>query len=394
MIISRTPYRVSFFGGGTDYPGWFQKHGGSVLSVTIDKYCYLTCRYLPPFFDHRLRVVYSRIENPSSVDEIEHPAVREALKYMGINRGLCIQHDGDLPARSGAGSSSSFAVGLLHALHALQGKMPTKMDLAKQAIHIEQEVLKETVGSQDQVAAAFGGLNHITFLRDGEFIVRPVTVPHARMHELQSHLMLFYTGIKRTATAVAKTYVDDLDSRSRQLRLLGQFVEEAISILAGGRDLREFGELLHEGWMCKRSMGAKVSNPAVDHLYDTARGAGAIGGKLLGAGGGGLLLLFAPPDCHARIRAALDDVIYVPFDFEQSGSQIVVYDAERDYAALDDLRSKSDRPKFTELDADDPLARKLADHDGAAANDAPGPDAGVGVAADASGDDPDERRTA
>src|SRR5581483_7828534 len=225
VIICRTPFRISFFGGGTDYPDWYRTHGGAVLAATIDKYCYLTCRYLPPFFEHRIRLVYRRIETCRTVEEIEHPAVRETLKFLNVDRGIELHHDGDLPARSGMGSSSAFTVGLLHALRALRGEMPTKKQLAREAIHIEQEVLRETVGSQDQVMAAHGGLRHVRFLPNGEIVAAPVVLPPARVAELQAHLMLFYTGLVRTASDVAKTYVEEIDSRRRQLRLMQEFVE-------------------------------------------------------------------------------------------------------------------------------------------------------------------------
>jgi D-glycero-alpha-D-manno-heptose-7-phosphate kinase len=203
MIISRTPFRISFFGGGTDFPEWYREHGGAVLATTIDKYCYLTCRHLPPFFEHRIRVVYSKIENCQSVEEISHPSVREVLRYLKFDRGVEIHHDGDLPARSGMGSSSAFTVGLLNALYALKGHMVNKQQLAKESIEIEQNWVRENVGSQDQVVTAYGGLNHITFLANGEISVRPVTISTERMKELNSHLMLFYTGIARTSSEIA-----------------------------------------------------------------------------------------------------------------------------------------------------------------------------------------------
>jgi D-glycero-alpha-D-manno-heptose-7-phosphate kinase len=332
MIISRTPYRVSFFGGGTDYPTWYTKHGGAVLATAIDKYCYLTCRYLPPFFEHRIRVVYSRIESCQTVDEIAHPVVRAALLHLGVGRGVEIHHDGDLPARSGMGSSSAFTVGLLHALCALEGRMATRETLAQASIHLEQNVLQETVGCQDQVLAAYGGFNHITFLPDGSFAVRPVTIARERVAELQSHLMLFYTGVVRTASTVASSYVRELDqTRRRQLRLVRDMVEEALGILHGHGDLWAFGELLHESWMAKRSLSAAVSTGEIDAMYDAARGAGAVGGKLTGAGGGGFLLLFVPPERQASVRAALRTLLHVPFAFQFSGSQIIFFDPEREY---------------------------------------------------------------
>lgn len=351
MIICRTPYRISLFGGGTDYPAWYTKHGGTVLATTIDKFCYLTCRYLPPFFEHRFRIVYSKIEDCQSVPEISHPAVRCALQYLGIERGLEIHHDGDLPARSGMGSSSSFTVGLLHALYALQGKMPSKRQLATESIHIEQQLLGEAVGSQDQILAAFGGFNQIEFTPSGDFSVRPITVPAERIRELNSHLMLFYTGIKRTASDVAGSYVVDLESRKRQLRIIKDLVDESVSVMKEGEDLSALGELLHEAWMAKRSLSNSVSNPRVEEIYSAARNAGALGGKLTGAGGGGFLLLFALPKKHEAIRKRLDRLIHVPFKFEQSGSQIIFYDTEQDYITQEQGRRRQAIDPFQELDA-------------------------------------------
>jgi D-glycero-alpha-D-manno-heptose-7-phosphate kinase len=339
MVISRTPFRVSFFGGGTDYPAWYRTHGGSVLGATINKYCYLSARYIPPFFEHRIRVVYSAIESCRTVAEIKHPAVREVLRHLDITRGLEIHHDGDLPARSGMGTSSSFTVGLLHALYALKGVMPSKQQLAQEGIHIEQDVLRETVGSQDQVLAAYGGLNHVTFLPNGGISVRPVTITPARMDELNTHLMLFYTGIQRTASQIAATYVTEIDVRRRQLRVIKDLVEEAIEILHGGHDIVGFGHLLHEAWQVKRSLSQHVSSTEVDGLYAAALDAGAIGGKLTGAGGGGFLLLFVPPERRVAVREALGNLIHVPFRFEFSGSQIIHFDPEEDYTTQDAERA-------------------------------------------------------
>jgi D-glycero-alpha-D-manno-heptose-7-phosphate kinase len=346
MIISRTPFRISFFGGGTDYPGWYRKHGGSVLSASIDKYCYLTCRYLPPFFEHRIRVAYSKIELCQTIDEIVHPAVRESLRFLKVTRGVEIHHDGDLPARSGMGSSSSFTVGLLHALHALHGRMVSKHQLATEGIHVEQELLKESVGSQDQVCAAYGGLNHIRFFQTGEITVHPVLIGPERRSELDSHLMLFYTGMMRSASEIADSFVHDLESRRRQLRIMQDLVDEAIDVLNGTGDIAEFGSLLHESWMAKRTLSDKISNSAIDEMYATARRAGALGGKLLGAGGGGFLLVFAPPELHENIKAELHGLIHVPFRFEPHGSQIVFFDQETDYATEDNARTLSMKPIF------------------------------------------------
>jgi len=349
MIISRTPFRISLFGGGTDYPAWYRERGGAVLAASINKYCYLTCRYLPPFFEHRLRVVYSKVELCQEADEIAHPAVREGLRLLGIRRGVEIHHDGDLPARSGMGSSSAFTVGLLHALHALGGHMPSKRQLAQESIHLEQEVMRETVGSQDQVLAAYGGLNHVVFQPSGDFEVRPVTLPAERVKQLSARLLLFYTGIRRTASDVARTYVDDIDSREQSLRRMIEFVNQALSILCDGDDLDALGHLLHEAWEVKRSLSASVSNPQVDALYTRARSAGALGGKLTGAGGGGFLLLFAPPDRQAKLRAELSDLLHVPVDFEHSGSQIIFYEPEQDYAAEERERARQTLSAFREL---------------------------------------------
>jgi D-glycero-alpha-D-manno-heptose-7-phosphate kinase len=350
MIISRTPFRISFFGGGTDYPAWYRQHGGAVLAATIDKYCYILVRYLPPFFEHRFRVVYSKIELCQTVDEITHPAVREVLRHLKINRGVEIHHDGDLPARSGMGSSSSFTVGLLHALHALEGRMLSKHQLAMESIHVEQALLKETVGSQDQVSAAYGGFNHIVFMPNGEVSVRPVTVTQDRLRELNAHLMLFYTGIQRTASKVADSYVNHFGDNKHQLRIMTNLVDEGLSILIGNQDLNAFGDLLHEAWQTKRSLSEQVSNPQVNEIYDAARSAGAGGGKLTGAGGGGFLLLFAPPDRQNAVKEKLKGLIHVPFKFEFSGSQIIFFDHEEDFSAQDAARAGHPVQAFVELE--------------------------------------------
>jgi D-glycero-alpha-D-manno-heptose-7-phosphate kinase len=349
MIISRTPFRISFFGGGTDYPSWYRLHGGAVLAATIDKYCYLTCRYLPPFFEHRYRIVYSKIEMASRIEDIGHPSVRETLLHLGVTRGIELHHDGDLPARSGMGSSSAFTVGLLHVLHSLHGRMVSRHQLAMEAIHIEQELLRETVGSQDQVMAAYGGLSHVRFLPSGEIVVRPVIASRERIGELNAHLMLFYTGIKRTASDVASSYVADIAAQRRQLRILSDLVEEGLSVLCGDDDINLFGELLHEAWQVKRNLSSLVSNRYVDEMYDEARLAGASGGKLLGAGGGGFLLLFAPPESQAAVTERLSRFIRVPFKFEFNGSQIALYDPETDYSHEDLICSERSIASFREL---------------------------------------------
>jgi D-glycero-alpha-D-manno-heptose-7-phosphate kinase len=356
MIISRTPFRISFFGGGTDYPAWYRQHGGAVLAATINKYCYLSCRYLPPFFEHRIRVVYSKIENCQRAEEIVHPSARETLRHLKMERGVEIHHDGDLPGRSGMGSSSAFTVGLLHALYALQGRAVGKKQLAAESIHIEQDVLKETVGSQDQVCAAYGGVNRISFLQNGDFSVQPMTVHPDRLAELNAHLMLFYTGIKRTASNVASSYAGSMEERGALLNKMSECVDKSCEILSSGQDWAAFGELLHEAWQAKRALSDKVSNPRVDALYDDARQAGAFGGKLLGAGGGGFILLFVPPEKQAKVRKRFTRLIEVPFEFEFSGSQIIFFDIEEDYAKHDKARRHRQIEAFSELDANAPGA--------------------------------------
>ncbi len=350
MIISRTPFRISFFGGGTDYPAWYRQHGGAVLAATINKYCYLTCRYLPPFFEHRIRVVYSKIEDCHKIDEIQHPSVRETLRFLKIKRGVEIHHDGDLPGRSGMGSSSSFTVGLLNALHALHGRTVNKKNLAEQSIHLEQDILKETVGSQDQVCATYGGVNRISFLPNNDFTVQPMTLLPERLAELNSHLMLFYTGIKRTASNVASSYVASMSERANLLHRMRDCVDESCEILNSKGNLIPFGKLLHEAWLAKRALSDKVSNARVDGFFADARKAGAIGGKLLGAGGGGFILLFVPPEKQNKVRKQFSKLIEVPFEFEFSGSQIIFFDVEEDYAKHDKERAKRKIEAFQELE--------------------------------------------
>ena len=350
MIINRTPFRLSFLGGGTDYPSWYLKHGGSTLSTSINKYCYISCRALPPFFEHKIRVVYSKIELCKSFEDIQHPAVRETLRFLNLNCGLEIHYDGDLPARSGIGSSSSFNVGLLHALYAFTGKMISKQQLALDCIHIEQNMIKETVGSQDQACAAHGGLNHIVFSKTGEIHVNPLTLSKKRINEFDSHLMLFYSGIKRTASDVAKSYVNDLEDKKSLLTELGSLVDKGVKILVDNSDICEFGKLLHESWMLKRDLSHAVSNTDIDNLYKRALDNGALGGKITGAGGGGFLLLFVPPSDQLRVRQALSEQIYVPFSFEFRGSQIIFYEANNeDYSNLENDRKERVIKPFREM---------------------------------------------
>ena len=341
MVISRSPYRISFFGGGTDYPAWFRQNGGAVLATAIDKYCFITCRYLPPFFEHRLRVVYSKIEDCQSAADVQHPVVRAVLGMLGVQRGLEMHHDGDLPARSGMGSSSAFTVGFLHAMYGLLERGTSPHQLATEAIHVEQDLIGETVGAQDQILAAFGGFNFVEFKRDGSFRVEPLALPRKRLEELNDSLMLFYTGLRRTASQVAATYVADIAARTKQLTRMRQMVDEGLKILSGGDSLDAFGDLLDEAWRLKRSLSGAVSNSQVDDIYAEAKRGGARGGKLLGAGGGGFVLFYVPRACQQEVKERLRSLLWVPFRFDTSGSQIIFSSPQQDYAALDQARSGS-----------------------------------------------------
>lgn len=325
MIISRTPYRVSFFGGGTDYHTWYNAHGGAVLSTSINHYCYLTCRYLPPFFEEKSRIVWSQIEKVRDHGDINHPAVRAVLEYLGEHNGIEIHHSGDLPARAGLGSSSAFTVGLLNAMHALQGRMSHKRELACEAVHVERNILKENVGVQDQIATAYGGFNKITILNNGDFVVEPVILPVERLQHLQSHFLLFFTGISRTASDIAEEQTKATQDKQNELRTMRTLVDEAVDVVTHAEDLTQFGHLLDETWKLKRSLSSKIAPKFVDEIYARARKAGAIGGKLLGAGGGGFMLFFAKPEQHEAIKQELKDLLYVPFEFETGGSSIVFY---------------------------------------------------------------------
>ena len=348
MIISRTPYRISFFGGGTDYPGWYLKHGGQVLSTTIDKYLHIFCRYLPPFFEHRLRLVYSKIETCQHVSELDHPSAREVLKYLDIDNGLEIHYDGDLPGRSGLGSSSSFTVGLLNSLYAYRGQVISPHRLATESIHIEQNLIGETVGSQDQTSTAYGGLNKIRFKQNGDIVVDPITISDELLQSLERNLMLFYTGIIRTAEKVAKSYVNDIQTKEKQLIRMDAMVDEAIKFITNG-DLNGFGRLLNETWQEKRSLSKLVSNSQVDEIYALATSAGALGGKLSGAGGGGFLLFYVPIDKQPDVKQKLSNLLHVPFRFERNGSQIIFHDHHQEYKEEELTHSKNTYSPFVEL---------------------------------------------
>jgi len=326
MIISRTPYRISFFGGGTDYPTWYTEHGGAVLSATINKYCYITARKLPPFFEYKNRIRYFKNEETQTLEAIEHPSVREVARYLNIEEGLEIVHAGDLPAQSGLGSSSTFTVGLLNALHGLQNYMPNKRELALKAIHIEQNVIGEAVGSQDQAAAAFGGLNLITFSKSRIIDVDPILLSEARLLDLQDHLLLCFTGFARTASVIAQQQIDQIHAKASELNSMQILCDEALKALINEEvPISKFGSLLHEQWQIKRKLSTVITNKQIDEIYERGIGAGAIGGKLLGAGSGGFMLFLAPKDKHEAIKKSLREKLFVPFRFESTGSKIIYF---------------------------------------------------------------------
>ena len=326
MIISRTPHRISFFGGGTDYPDYYLKHGGKVLGTAIDKYCYLSVRRLPPFFEHKHRIVYSMIENVKGIGEIIHPAVRETLRYLKINYGVSIHHDGDIPARSGMGSSSSFTVGLLNTMYALEGKRVSKEELTKEAICVEQELIKENVGSQDQTFAAHGGFNLIEFSVSGEISVIPVIVKPERLKDMEKCLILVFTGLSRVASVVAGDKIKNIPNNTDYLSQMQSLVDDAYKIIMSpNKNLCEFGELLNETWRLKQELSNEVSNSQIEELYDIVLKSGGVGGKLCGAGGGGFMLFFVEPENKAKVIKALKNYLLVPFNFDFVGSKIIVY---------------------------------------------------------------------
>jgi D-glycero-alpha-D-manno-heptose-7-phosphate kinase len=332
MIITSTPMRISFFGGGTDYPIWYREHGGSVLSTTIDKSCFITCRWLPPFFEYHSRISYTKVENVDRNQAIQHPSVRACLEHLGIKEGVEIHHIADLPARTGLGTSSAFTVGLLLGLYALKNQMRDKRDLASEAIHVEQELLHEAVGAQDQVSAAYGGFNHINFGTDGAIDVKRILTSPERLAHLQEHLALYFTGFSRIASEIAQEQLKMTPHKVRELNQMLQLVDEAEKIVTNPqRDLKDFGHLLHESWQIKRSLTQKISNPEIDAIYQAGVEAGALGGKLLGAGGGGFMLFFVPPEKREALRQRLKKLLCVPFKFSNKGGEVVVYEPEELY---------------------------------------------------------------
>lgn len=332
MITTRTPLRISFFGGGTDYPIWYRQFGGSVLSTAIDKSCYITCRHLPPFFEYHSRASYSRIENVSHNTDFEHPSIRACLKYLNVEEGVEIHHVADLPARTGLGTSSAFTVGALLGLYALKSQMRNKHALATDAIHVEQEVIKEFVGSQDQVSAAYGGFNRINFNMDGSLEVKPVIASAERLAELQQHCALFFTGFSRTASEIAQEQIRLTPQKENELKTMLQMVDEGEAIVTDSkRSLNDFGKLLHESWQVKRTLTQKITNSSLDEIYEAGRGAGATGGKILGAGGGGFMLFFIEPEKREGLRKRLKNLLCVPIKFSNRGSHVIVHEPEETY---------------------------------------------------------------
>ena len=328
MIITRTPFRISFFGGGTDFPEWFKSHGGAVLSTSIDKYCYITCRKLPPFFEYNYRIVWSRIELVKNKDDIFHPSIRETLKYLKDDTSYEISHNADLPARSGLGSSSAFTVGLLNALYAVKGKIIENNRLADEAIHIERDLNKEAVGYQDQIIASHGGFNKIIFNKNQSYTIEPIIIERKRLQNLEGMLMLFFTGFSRFSSVITQKHIQNFGKNDVVLKRMHELVDEAINLLQGEDDLLRFGDLLHETWNLKKTLSDSVSSSDIDEIYGKAIKNGAIGGKILGAGGGGFILFFVPNELQQKVRKALDDLIYVPFKFDNSGSKVVLYQPE------------------------------------------------------------------
>jgi D-glycero-alpha-D-manno-heptose-7-phosphate kinase len=318
---------VSFFGGGTDYPAYYLEHGGKVLAAAINKYCYLIVRRLPPFFNHRHRIVYSRTELVNQINEIRHPSVRETLRYLAIDHGVSVLHDGDMPAHSGMGSSSAFTVGLLNSLLALQNRMISKHDLALGAIHVEQAMIRENVGSQDQTLSAYGGLNLVEFMPNGEIVVSPVIMKPERLREFESRLLLVFSGHSRNASEIAAEQIRAMPRKLPEMEALKDLADRAQVLLSADEaDLDAFGPLLNETWEIKRTLSIRITTPEIDAIHRTALRNGALGGKLLGAGGGGCLLFYVRPQERERLARALGDYLIIPFRFDFDGSRIIVYD--------------------------------------------------------------------
>ncbi len=328
MIISKTPYRISFFGGGSDYPSWYNKYSGAVLSTSINKHLYITCRILPKFFEHKFRIVWSKIEMVRNIKDIEHPTVKDLLNFLKIKQGLEIHYDGDLPARSGMGSSSAFTVGLLKALYFLKKKKISNPEIARKAIFFEQNIMKETVGSQDQLATAIGGFNKITFKKNNNFKFN--NLKRAKnLKKLEKNLLLIYTGAKRTAQEIAKTYAGKLTTTNKS------YIEDMIGHVQTGEEILkkgnvdDFGKLLNSAWLTKKKLSSSISNSSIDSLYEHALRKGALGGKLLGAGGGGFFLFYARKEVKKKIIQSNNKIVNIPFKFSEIGSEIIFKDLKR-----------------------------------------------------------------
>lgn len=327
MIITRTPFRMSFFGGGTDLSGFFNEHGGAVISTTFDKYCYVTVRHLPAFFDYKTHLTYSKTEYVNSYEEIQHPAIREAMKHMNMHN-IRLTYESDLPARTGLGTSSSFAVGMIEAFYALNGKYADKRKLADDAIYLERELCKEAGGIQDQIAASFGGLNRIDFSKDG-YTLRPIVISRARKEKLNNNLMLFFTGFSRFSSDIQKGTEKSMKDKTKELLEMYSLVDKAEKVLTDEScDLDEFGRLLDYTWKLKRGISSGISTGSIDEQYEKAMKAGALGGKLLGAGGGGFLLFYVPQEKQEAVKKALENQMYVPFKFENEGTRIIHFESE------------------------------------------------------------------
>ena len=326
MVIVKTPFRMSFFGGGTDIKEFYSEYGGSVISTTFDKYCYVTARRLPEFFDYSSEFVYSRIERVNGVDQIQHPLIRNCMKYVQLHH-IHLAYDADLPARTGLGTSSSFAVGLLHAFHTMKGEFADKRKLADEAIYVERVLCQEAGGIQDQIAASFGGLNRIDMDADG-YQVMPIVISKESKANLNRSLMLFFTGFSHFSSTVQKKLKEDLPAKVKRLNYMKSLVNEAQNVLTTSKTLYEFGVLLNETWKIKKSLSGGISTDIIDDMYEKAIKAGAVGGKLLGSGGGGFLLFYVEPDKQEYVRKALKELLYIPFKFETSGTHILYYDGE------------------------------------------------------------------
>ena len=323
MIITKTPYRISFFGGGTDYPDWYRKFGGEVVSTTIDKYVYITARYLPPFFDYKYRIVYSKVETVNKVKDIQHIVVRNLIKESKIKKGIELHYDGDLPAKSGMGSSSSFVVGCMNVFLSLNKEFIDKKFLTKKSLNFEQNILKEVVGSQDQVAGSYGGFNSIKFNTDGSFIVKPIKLKKTIKEKLNKRLFLVYTGYQRRAHDFASLYVKDLSTNKiPEMNSIHEHVTLSKEYLAKGK-LDDFGYLLHESWSKKKELSKHISSNFIDNLYEKGLKNGAIGGKILGAGGGGFLLFYVDEKKIPKFKKSFKNYTVIPFKFENKGSKII-----------------------------------------------------------------------